>query len=136
MEPVAETTLFVERPPGRRRRICLRVGHPEPDRRGDYRCAVEFPGFERRRYNYGIDSIQALVLAVRFLTQRISALLDDGWRFYLGRNDKEPLDVRLAWFGDSSAYVSGPPNPRVGRTSIKRATATEPRTARRSRTRR
>jgi hypothetical protein len=60
------------------------------------------------------------MLALRFLETRISALLEDGWKFYFRRDDDEPLDARLMWLGDATKYEAADlSNQRVERTSKK-----------------
>ena len=124
MEVVAESIVFAAKLSQRRRRIRIRVARPEADGQGDFQCAVELKGLEHRRKIYGVDSFQALMLALRFLETRISALLEDGWKFYFRRDDDEPLDARLIWLGDATKYEAAAlSNQRVERTSKKRRRA-------------
>jgi uncharacterized protein DUF6968 len=76
MEVVAESVVFAENASTHRRKSWIRVARPEPDPQGDFQCSVELKGLERGRKIYGVDSFQALVLALRFLESRISALLE------------------------------------------------------------
>jgi hypothetical protein len=138
MEIVAESVVFAENASGRRRKIRIRVTRPEPDPRGDFQCSVELKGLERRRKVYGVDSFQALVLALRFFETRISALLDEDWRFYFRNDDDEPLDASLIWLGDATKYEAvALSNERVERTSKKeRRTISDRHPTRRSRAKR
>lgn len=104
MELVAESVVFASRSSQRRRKIRIRVTRPQPDPKGDFHCTVELRGLEPSRKIYGVDSFQALVLALRFLMGRISVLLDHGWCFYFGRDDDKPLDVHLIWLGNGRKY--------------------------------
>jgi hypothetical protein len=132
MEVVAESIVFAAKSSQCRRRIRIRVARPEADGQGDFQYAVELRGLERLRKIYGVDSFQALILALRFLETRISALLEDGWKFYFRRDDDEPLDAGLIWFGDATKYEALS-NQRVERTSKKRRRANSERGHTRSR---
>jgi hypothetical protein len=138
MEVVAESVVFVENASQRRKRVRIRVARPEPDPRGDFQCTVELKGLERRSKIYGVDSFQALVLALRFLETRVSTLLEEGWRFFFREDDHEPLDARLIWLGDATKYEAvALSNERVERTGKKKRRAkSDRRRTRRSRARR
>jgi hypothetical protein len=120
MQVVAESIVFAARSSQRRRRVRISVTRPEADAHGDFQCSVELKGLERRRNIYGVDSFQALMLAVGFLQTRISALLEDGWKFYFRRDDDEPLDLRLMWLAEATKYeTTALSNQRVERSSKK-----------------
>ncbi len=75
-QPIAEREL--ERSGGERARAGFRIGRPRPAREGDYECRYELYGFGRLRRMriFGIDEVQALLLAleaVRAELQRLGA---------------------------------------------------------------
>jgi len=55
----------------------LRVDAPKPDQ-NNWRCefAVSWPGFERRHYTMGVDSYQALLLALHSVGSEIAGSED------------------------------------------------------------
>lgn len=74
---------------------------PEPDpksEQGDYRCKVEIQGISFEKYAYGVDSLQALCLAVETLRLTIESLISDGWSFYFPTHLDEPFDFTSAYF--------------------------------------
>ena len=59
--------------------VLLRIGKPAPDPApdGDWRCAVDFVGLpdgDGTFYAVGVDSLQALLLALSAATARLKAL--------------------------------------------------------------
>lgn len=65
---------------------------------GDYRCKVEIQGISFEEYAYGIDSLQALCLAVETLRITIGMLQSDGWSFYFPKYPDLPFDLAKAYF--------------------------------------
>ena len=42
--------------------------------------------------------MQAVALALMYVQLRIRYLLDEGWKFYIGAQTKEPFDLLRMWF--------------------------------------
>ncbi len=70
--PVAERQLSVVGAPDRT--VVVTIGKPRPDPDGDWVCAFRIDGIEdsRRHLAYGVDSIQALLIAI----ERARIMLD------------------------------------------------------------
>jgi hypothetical protein len=68
-----------------RQRIVISLGTPERDPLpgGDYRCLVKLPGRPSGRHIYGVDSLQALMLALAFINNQFEFLHRTGWRFFM-----------------------------------------------------
>ncbi len=74
---------------------------PEPDplsEQGDYRCKVEIQGIPFGKYAHGVDSLQALCLAVETLRLTLSSLQSDGWSFYFPQHPDARFDLLSAYF--------------------------------------
>ena len=99
-QSIAASLLWAERKDKARRRVVAQIEVPEPDphpdAQGDFRCAVRFGGFQRRRFVYGVDSVQALMLAVSLMRKRVKELSAEGWLFYLEEKDDCPIDLEMA----------------------------------------
>lgn len=71
---VAERQLTLKSPPAEAKEVRVIVGKPtqSPDK-ADYYCQVQIIGLgdEKVRPIYGLDSIQALQLALRFIAQQL-----------------------------------------------------------------
>ena len=96
---VGESQLYARAPSKRLRKVNFRITIPLVYGR-DYKCQVQIKGIERSRHVYGIDSLQALLLATQYLRQRMSVLIKAGWRFYLAKDDEEPMDLNFIWFSE------------------------------------
>jgi hypothetical protein len=72
---IAERKLSYEDDAAHCKDVCVILGKPTESDKGDYFCQVQILGLgdEKLRPIYGIDSMQALQLALRF----ISSQLDD-----------------------------------------------------------
>lgn len=95
--PSATTTLYA-RPPKTltRRKLTVALGPAAVVNRWEARCPVAFTG-EKPFFVYGVDTFQALGLAVRYVCTRLDGMMDDGWRFFLTRNGSRPSDVTRDW---------------------------------------
>lgn len=85
--PIASRTLLYEAADGNKREISLELGTPSRvslETRDTWCCPFQIDGFGERiiRAIYGIDAMQALVLALHILPAELRALArDDGGRF-------------------------------------------------------
>ncbi len=75
-EPVAERELERSEGGRRRARAGFRIGKPRPAREGDYECRYELYGFGRLRRMriFGIDEVQALLLAIEAVRVELERL--------------------------------------------------------------
>lgn len=93
MHGVLTRTLEYHRPGAEKpKKITVSVSAPEPDPlpRGDYRVLLTIKGFGKTytKYHYGVDPIQALLLALRIIPEDIRCLADPGSRVtWLGGDD-------------------------------------------------
>lgn len=88
--------------------VTLSLHLPEPDplsEQGDYRCKVEIQGIAFEKYAYGVDSLQALCLAVETLRLTICSLQSDGWSFYFPQHLDARFDLLSAYFPGSSPQL-------------------------------
>lgn len=90
---VAERRLELRRN-GRLRPVTVRLRRPQRDPLpgGDWMCLVEVAGIPGRRpllrASYGVDEMQALVLAVQLIRLELRLLQDDGFQLtWLGDQD-------------------------------------------------
>jgi hypothetical protein len=88
---VAERTLLGVSPDGQRREVKLLVMKPkaQPDD-GAWEVTVNLRGFEERTHGVvGMDSWQALSLAMDFAKSRVTYFIEKGWLFYWGDEESE-----------------------------------------------
>ncbi|WFO51850.1 DUF6968 family protein [Aeromonas veronii] len=79
----------------------IAIKAPEPDPRsagGDWRCKVKLAGLSDKTFIYGIDSLQALSLAIKFVETELRAFSDAGWQFYLPDCPDHPIDMSACYF--------------------------------------
>ena len=82
-EAIAECDVECEYPDGRRVPLKLAIGKPQPWPQGDWQCPVRTLGPQPKLRNIrGVDSWQALQLALRFLEALLSAEVDRGAVLY------------------------------------------------------
>lgn len=75
------TQLVCVLPNGERIEVVVAVGHPYRTSDEDWICPVEISGLDESVADvHGIDSFQALRLAVRLVGERLAAILGDGGR--------------------------------------------------------
>lgn len=70
-EPVASIDVDAIAPGGRVVRCEITIHAPEWQPAGEYGCAVVTPNDDKFRIIYGDDSLQALTLAIRFLSRQL-----------------------------------------------------------------
>jgi hypothetical protein len=93
MQGVLTRTLEYKRPGIEKpRKITVSVSAPEPDPlpRGDYRVLLTIKGFGKtyKRYHYGVDPLQAFLLALRIVPEDIRCLAEPDSRVtWLGSDD-------------------------------------------------
>src|SRR5262245_9666671 len=82
MEMTTGTTrLLCIRPDGERIEVTVAIGHPYPTISGDWACPVEIDGLHGRLADmHGIDSLQALCLAIRLAGRLLHAFEASGGR--------------------------------------------------------
>lgn len=83
---VAERTWFAVAPDGTEHEVVVSVGLPAKMERGEWRCVASVGCLEAATHSIaGIDSWQAIGLAMSFAASRLSHFADKGWRFYWER---------------------------------------------------
>lgn len=82
----AERVWFVVAPDGTEHEVAIRVMVPFKADRGEWRAAVSLGCIEAKPYFIaGVDSWQAICLAMSFAATRLSHFAEDGWIFYWER---------------------------------------------------
>ncbi|UUI61452.1 DUF6968 family protein [Aeromonas salmonicida] len=79
----------------------IAIGAPQPDSKstsGDYRCKVKLAGLGDKTFIHGIDALQALSLALKFVESELRAFSDAGWHFYLPGCPDQPVDIAACYF--------------------------------------
>jgi hypothetical protein len=95
---MAEEQVVFVHPDGRREAGRIAVGLPEQLDPNEARCAISLDGFERTRPIHGGSTLQALLLAIRFLGMRLHDFTSKGGRVVdPDEGDDVPLE---AFFGD------------------------------------
>lgn len=86
MSNAAKLKLQLARGPGRRKPFHVTIGMPRPSK-VDWYCPVRFTGLDHRGLRvFGVDSWQALILALRFVEINLRYEVRQGGQFYyLGR---------------------------------------------------
>ncbi|WP_028865247.1 DUF6968 family protein [Psychromonas aquimarina] len=64
----------------------------------EFGCTVELKGLLETRVVFGIDSFQALSLAVQSLQADLKQLTDNGWSFFFKGYEDMPIDVINCYF--------------------------------------
>jgi len=85
----------------------IAIGPAAVVNRREARCPTSFSG-EKPFVVYGIDTFQALALAVRYVSMRLERMTADGWRFFCRRNDASPLPVVAVWGQRSPLWPTAP----------------------------
>lgn len=93
---IAESTFFADPGTGERHAVQVRLYLPQADE-GHCSCNVEISGVVPPIELCGEDSMQALALAVRFVTHTLATRHKQGWRFYLRQGDRRAFEVWKAW---------------------------------------
>jgi len=103
-EPVAKRELVGVNPDGERYAITVTVGLPYPlnDVNGDWRCSVSVAPLTHRTVEIaGIDSLQALSLAISYAHFELRNLVERGGRILYPDTDEDPeTDVDYPLDGD------------------------------------
>jgi hypothetical protein len=79
----------------------MAIKAPEPDPKsasGDWRCKVKLEGLSDKTFIYGVDALQALSLALKFVENELRAFSDAGWQFYLPGCPDQPVDIAACYF--------------------------------------
>lgn len=73
---IAERTLTVEEENGNSRKICVRLGKPQPSSSepSEYYCPLQIAGLGDERVDkiFGVDAFQALHLSLRYIALRLN----------------------------------------------------------------
>src|SRR4051812_29134667 len=96
---VATSEIVWVQPDGTRRTLVLGVGVPYEEK-GCWRCPVTLDGLHTRLVPAaGVDSLQALCLAIALVHSRLRHLVEDGGRLLIpGTEGEFPLDAYFrAW---------------------------------------
>jgi hypothetical protein len=107
---------------GERRPIQAQIGTPYHDERGSWACPVLLTSIDGKvREIHGEDSMQALLLAIRFIHSMLRSLLQKGSRLVdpLGvtespSNPNFPLEAYFGSLGQLGAVPSGGPATPIG----------------------
>lgn len=68
-------------PDGERVEVVVAIGHPYPTSEGGWACPVEIDGLHGDLADiHGMDSLQALCLAIRLVGERLAAFVAEGGR--------------------------------------------------------
>ena len=99
LKPIAKSDLWMGKSRGERRRITISIAKPEKDplKGGNYRCLATIRGLKRKRYIYGIDSLQSLMLATFWLKVEINVLKRQGSVFFMSKTGRDKLEMPLIW---------------------------------------
>ena len=85
--------LICVRPNGERVTVTVAVGHPYPTMEGDWACPVEIARLDGRLTDvHGMDSLQALCLAIELVGSRLASFVAEGGRIL---DPKTGKDVEL-----------------------------------------
>lgn len=94
---VAERIWFAVAPDGTEHEVVVSVGVPIKTERGGWRCVASVGCLEARTHPIaGIDSWQAIGLAMSFAGDRLRHFAGDGWRFYWERGGELATPEDLA----------------------------------------
>lgn len=96
-ETVAELEIVLVHPDGTPTPGAIRIGRPTAVSDCESHCKVELPGlYDDVRPIIGSDTLQALLLAVRFVAQVLAQFIDDGGQVLATDGSPVPLN---AYFG-------------------------------------
>lgn len=109
-ELIAETMIYAVGPDGNGFDIHMTVATPYQADTGEWACSVALSGLHRdSAVIRGVDSWQALVLAMRLARQLLSLFVEDGGKLFRERHAKEVSLNNLFW--DEVSHVPEVPNP-------------------------
>lgn len=95
---VAEKDLVGIYPTGEKMIIKIRIGRPYPVEEGNWACPVAIPGlYDKLRDIRGVDSFQALVLALSLARSLLEAFVEDGGRLLWPNTEEEAVLSELFW---------------------------------------
>ena len=93
----AERVWFAVAPDGSEHEVAIRVMVPTKEDDVEWRAEVSVGGIDSRPYSIaGIDSWQAICLAMSFAATRLGHLAEDGWAFYWERGGEAATPGDLA----------------------------------------
>ena len=96
MNRIAQWNVCASKRGDARRAVCVALHCPERDPKsehGDYRTYAELDGIGKSKHIMGVNSMQSLVLAMRFLHLQIECAIHDGWIFFFDETDDEAFDL-------------------------------------------
>jgi hypothetical protein len=92
-EIIAERKMVFENKDGERKSITIRIGKPYPVSDSEWACPVALEGlYKNLADQYGIDSLQSLILAMRLAQQLLSNFEEDGGHFFF-EEETDPIAV-------------------------------------------
>lgn len=59
---------------------------------------MKLAGLGDKTFIHGIDALQALSLALKFVESELRAFSDAGWHFYLPGCPDQPVDIAACYF--------------------------------------
>jgi hypothetical protein len=82
-----------------RKKCDIKIGLPEKDPKSiaDYRCPIATSIFPITKYAYGIDSIQALMMATELLRVNFHSLAKQGFKFYVSKSGPSEINLQKIW---------------------------------------
>jgi hypothetical protein len=93
----AESYFFATAPDGTEHKLVISVGVPDQTGPGEWRSAVSLGILDSRQpFIAGIDSWQAISLAMAFAATRLRHFHEDGWLFYWERGGDALTQQELA----------------------------------------
>jgi hypothetical protein len=91
-EPIVSICVDVVAPDGDISRCDIAIYAPERQSTGEFGCVLVIPNEKTPITIYGIDSLQSLALAIRFLSSQLREQFEKGFRFYDPDFDKRTGD--------------------------------------------
>lgn len=93
-EPIAERELIGKRRDGTRFRVLVRIGRPHSADGFEWKCSLQMDEFLPKQMDIsGVDSLQALSLAIRLVRHRLVDFVEDGGQLFWPDQPDEPTSV-------------------------------------------
>lgn len=91
---IANTQSRVITPSGVTEIATIGISSPVQQPTGEYGCRVCLPDSSLPRTIYGEDSLQSILLALRFMAGRIDNMIAEDWQFYVvDSHDRFPFEA-------------------------------------------
>ena len=93
---VAESRFYADSGTGVRASVHIQIFMPRPLKRA-FACHVHMHGIAPAVRTVGEDSMQALSLSVRLVLNTLARRHQQGWRFYLSKDDRAASPIWRIW---------------------------------------